>query len=200
MAHATPRALPILPATPPPRGDLTRLPILGRFLRWKHARTAVQVPLLLLAAVIIADGLFGPQSAPRNAAGVGPWVQWRGLVVLALLVAGNLFCMACPFMLPRRLAKRVLPADRSWPAWLRTKWLALALLVVFFWAYEALDLWDSPWLTAWLVVAYFAAAFVIDGFFKGAAFCKYVCPIGSFNFVNGLASPGEVRVRDVAVC
>jgi hypothetical protein len=194
------RELPIYHPTPTPRGDLTRAPVLGRFLRWKHARTAVQLPLLLLAGLIVADGLFGPSMAPQNVAGVAPWIQWRGLVVLALLVAGNLFCMACPFMLPRRLAKRLLPADRAWPAWLRTKWLALGLLVLFFWAYEALDLWASPWLTAWLVVTYFAAAFVIDGFFKGAAFCKHVCPIGSFNFVNSLASPGEVRVRDTAVC
>ena len=194
------RSLPVFQPTPPPRGDLTRAPVLGRFLRWKHARAAVQLPLLLLAAWIIADGLFGPQLAPQNAAGVGPWVQWRGLVVLALLLAGNLFCMACPFMLPRRLAKKLAPANRSWPAWLRGKWLALFLLLLFFWAYEALDLWASPWLTAWVVIAYFAAAFVIDGFFKGAAFCKYVCPIGSFNFVNSLASPGEVRVREAAVC
>ena len=200
MSETESRSLPVFQPTPPPRGDLTRMPVIGRFLRWKHARTAAQIPLLLLAAWIVIDGLLGPQMAPQNAAGVAPWVQWRGLVVLALLVAGNFFCMACPFMLPRRLAKKLLPADRAWPRWLKGKWLALFLLVLFFWAYEALDLWASPWLTAWLVVSYFAAALVIDGFFQGAAFCKYACPIGSFNFVNSLASPGEVRVRDVDVC
>lgn len=194
------RSLPVFQPAPPPKGDLTRAPVLGRFLRWKHARTAVQIPLLLLALWVVVDGFLGPQTAPENAAGVAPWVQWRGLVVLALLIAGNLFCMACPFMLPRRLAKKLLPASRSWPTWLKAKWLALGLLVLFLWAYEGLDLWNSPWLTAWLVVAYFTTAFVIDGFFKGAAFCKYVCPIGSFNFVNSLASPGEIRVRDTAVC
>lgn len=193
-------SLPLYHEVSPPRGDLTRAPVLGRFLRWKHARTAVQIPLLVLAVIIVADGLFGPRTSPQNAAGVAPWVQWRGLVVLGLLVFGNLFCMACPFMLPRRLAKKLLPAHRSWPASLQAKWLALFLLVLFFWGYEALDLWDSPWLTAWLVLAYFASAFVVDGFFKGAAFCKYVCPIGSFNFINSLASPGEVRVRDATVC
>ncbi|HUE77444.1 MAG TPA: hypothetical protein VMM83_05835 [Longimicrobiales bacterium] len=200
MALTAARPLPVFNPVPPPRGDLTRAPLLGRFLRWKHARTAVQIPLLLLAAVIVVDGFLGPEVGPENAAGVVPWVQWRGFVVLALLVVGNLFCMACPFMLPRRLARKLLPGERSWPVWLRGKWLALALLVLFFWAYEALDLWNSPWLTAWLVLAYFAAAFVVDGFFKGAAFCKHVCPIGSFNFVNGLASPAEVRVRDASIC
>ena len=49
-------------------------------------------------------------------------------------------------------------------------------------------------------MAYFAAAFVIDGLFRGASFCKYVCPIGQFNFVQSLVSPLEVKVRDPDVC
>ena len=104
-------------------------------------------------------GSGGPQLASKNLAGVLPWVHWRGFVVLALLIAGNLFCMACPFMLPRRLAKKLLPANRPWPKFIRSKWLAIGVLLVFFWAYEAFDLWASPWLTAWVVLTYFVAAF-----------------------------------------
>jgi hypothetical protein len=153
-----------------------------------------------VAVLVVVDGLFGPQLSPRNLAGVLPWVHWRGLVVLTLLVAGNAFCMACPFMLPRRLAKKILPRRRPWPRALRSKWLAASLLILFFWAYEALDLWASPWLTAWLVVAYFAGAFLIDGLFRGAAFCKHVCPIGQFHFVNSMVSPFEVAVRESERC
>jgi len=180
--------------------DLLRAPLLGAFLRWRHARSAMQTLTLLLAALILYDGFFGPQLAPQNLAGVLPWVHCRGFVVLALLLAGNIFCMACPFMLPRRLAKRLFPASRPWPSWLRGKWVAIALLVLFFWSYEAFDLWASPWLTAWVIVAYFAGAFTIDAIFQGATFCKYVCPIGQFNFVNALVSPLEVAVRDRAIC
>ena len=182
------------------RRDLLKAPLLGTFLRWRHARSALQLVLLGIAAVVITDGLFGPQLAPKNMAGILPWVHWRGFVALGLLVAGNLFCMACPFMLPRRLAKKILPGNRHWPRALRTKWLALFLLFLFLWAYEAFDLWASPWLTAWVALAYFAAAFVIDGFFRGAAFCKYLCPIGHFHFVNSLVSPLEVAIRDPGVC
>jgi hypothetical protein len=180
--------------------DLLRVPLLGRFLRWRHARLALQLPLALLAGLLIYDGLCGPQVGAMNFAGVLPWIHWRGLVILGLLVAGNLFCMACPFMLPRTLARRWLPRGRSWPRWLRSKWLAIVLLALFLWAYEALALWDSPWWTAWIALGYFVAAFVVDGFFRGAAFCKYLCPIGQFNFVQSLASPLEVKVRDPAVC
>jgi ferredoxin len=40
----------------------------------------------------------------------------------------------------------------------------------------------------------------VDGFFKHASFCKFVCPIGQFNFVASLVSPLEVKVRDHEVC
>ena len=59
---------------------------------------------------MIVDGCRGPQVAAMNLAGVLPWIHWRGLVVLGLLAAGNVSCMACPFLLPRTLARRWLPA------------------------------------------------------------------------------------------
>jgi cytochrome c oxidase assembly factor CtaG len=180
--------------------DLLRVPLLGRFLKWRHSRLTMQLPLVALAGVLILDGLRGPQVGAMNLAGVLPWIHWRGLLILSLLAAGNFFCMACPFLVPRTLARRWLPTGRSWPRWLRSKWLAVVLLVLFLWAYEAFSLWDSPWWTAWLALSYFVLAFTIDGFFRGAAFCKYVCPIGQFNFVQSLVSPLEVRVRDPAIC
>ena len=75
----------------------------------------MQIPVLLLAAWMIFDGLVGPQLAPKNLATVGTWLHYRGLTVLALLLAGNLFCMACPFMLTRArrpMAPRTLAEGR----------------------------------------------------------------------------------------
>jgi cytochrome c oxidase assembly factor CtaG/polyferredoxin len=203
--HPTPTgriALPLVTAKPSAeaRWDLLRLPLIGRFLKWRHARLTLQIPLFLLAALVIWDGLRGPQLSPMNLAGVLPWIHWRGLVVLGLLIAGNVFCMACPFLLPRTLARKWFPVGRAWPRWLRSKWLAVGLLVLFFWAYETFALWASPWWTAWIALAYFVAAFVIDSTFRGAAFCKYLCPIGQFHFVQSLVSPLEVGVRNLAVC
>jgi ferredoxin len=156
--------------------------------------------MLLVAIGVMADGFFGPQIGPLNLAGVLPWIHWRTFSVLALLMIGNLFCMACPFTLVRDMGRFVLPARLRWPRWLRTKWLPSALLLIYLWAYEAFGLWDSPWLTAWIIASYFTAALVIDGVFRGASFCKYVCPIGQFHFIGSLVSPGEIRVRSGKVC
>ena len=180
--------------------DWLRVPVLGRFLRWRHARTAMQIPLFALAVLMIVHGLFGPQLSARNSASLLTWIHFRGGVLIALLVAGNLFCMACPFMLPREIARRFLKPALHWPRWLRNKWLSLALFVLILFAYELFDLWSNPRWTAGLILAYFAGALVVDGLFKKASFCKWVCPIGQFNFVASTLSPLEVKVADPDVC
>jgi len=156
--------------------------------------------MFLLAVLVVIDGLLGPQMAPMNLAGVVPWTHWRGLTVFALLIVGNIFCFACPFNFARELGRRILPARWSWPRRFRSKWIAISLLLLFFWAYEAFSLWDSSRATAMLVIGYFAAAIVVDGLFTGASFCKYVCPIGQYQFIQSLVSPVEVGVRNLAVC
>jgi polyferredoxin len=180
--------------------DLLRAPLLGSFLRWKHNRTLMQMLLFGLAAVIIVDGLFGSPLAAKNVATVAAWVHYRGLVVLALLLAGNLFCASCPFILPRKLAKWLGRPGRRWPPFLRNKWLALAGLVGIVYFYELYDLWASPWLTAWVTVAYFAVAFVLEGFFTRNSFCLYVCPLGTFNFLYSTVSPLHITAKSLQTC
>jgi polyferredoxin len=183
-----------------PKINLLHIPFIGRFLRWRWGRLIPQLALLLVAALVIYDGFTGPELAPANNATVLVWVHYRGFVVLALLLAGNLFCAACPFTLPRTLARRLSLAGGRFPRRLRTKWLALASLLLIFWLYEWLDLWASPALTAWVVIAYFAAAYALEAWFTESPFCKYVCPLGAFNFVHSTVSPLQITEVDREVC
>lgn len=185
---------------PQPRNDLLRWPGIGRFLRWRYGRLAGQLVLLLVSLLILYDGFTGPQFAPENLATNIVWLQYRGFVMLALLLAGNLFCMNCPFTIPRSLARRWSISGIRWPRPLRNKWLALAVLFFYFFLYEWLDLWSSPWLTAWIVVAYFASAFVLELFFSESPFCKYVCPLGTFNYVGSTISPLQITVARQDTC
>jgi len=180
--------------------DLLRAPIVGRLLRWPHTRRLLQLMLLVVAAAVVLHGLLGSPIAPRNLATVLTAIHWRGLLVLALLAVGNLFCTACPMILVRDAGRRVVMPTRRWPRWLRRKWIAIALLVAILFAYELFDVWELPRATAWLVLAYFGAALLIDLTFTGASFCKYVCPIGQFNFIASTMSPTELQVKDAAAC
>jgi ferredoxin len=183
-----------------PPFDLLKVPLIGRFLRWRHSRTVLAIPLLAVSIVMILQGLLGPTLSPKNLATVLTWVHFRGALVLVLLLAGNLFCLACPFMLVRNAMRRFVKPRFTWPRALRNKWVPAALIALILFCYELFSLWSSPSLTAWVIVGYFVAVLVVDGLFKHAAFCKYVCPIGQFNFVAATSSPLEVAVRDQEVC
>jgi ferredoxin len=186
---------------PAPRApDLLRWPGVGPFLRWRHARATLQLVLLAAAAAVALHGWLGPQLAPRNLATVATWVHYRGLLVIGLVAAGNLFCTGCPFVLVRDAGRRLRRPTRRWPSRLRTKWIGLALLVAVLFAYELLDLWAWPRATVVLLLAYFAGALLVDLTFRGAAFCKYVCPIGQYNFVASTLAPLEIRIRDAGTC
>lgn len=180
--------------------DLLKVPFVGWLLRARYGRMSLQAIAMIIAIAVIVHGLFGHPMGSMNLAGIIPWIYARALGVIALLAVGNLFCMACPFTLPRELGRKLSLATRAWPKPLRNKWLAAALMLTFFWAFEVFAFWDTPARTAWLVIAYFVTAFVVDSLFRGASFCKYVCPVGQFNFVGSLLSPLELKSADRSVC
>lgn len=180
--------------------NILRVPLVGSFLHWRYARPALQCVLLIVAAGMVWHGLFGPQLAARNLATVLTSIHWRGFLIVAIVAAGNLFCTACPMVLARDMSRRLAHPALRWPRWLRGKWLGIVLLAAVLFAYELFDLWSLPRATAWLVLGYFGLAIVIDTLFKGAAFCKHVCPIGQFNFLASTMAPTELRIVERETC
>ena len=110
---------------PSPLSICCALPLIGDLLKWRHARTLLQIPLFIISVAMILHGLFGPALAPRNLATTLTWVHFRGALVLVLLFAGNFFCLACPFMLVRNLARKFFRPVRNWPRRLRNKWFSI---------------------------------------------------------------------------
>jgi polyferredoxin len=180
--------------------DILHVRALGKMLRLRWGRLIFQIPLFFLLALIVYDGFTGPQFAPENTATVLAWVHYRGLVMLVLLMAGNFFCMGCPFTLPRTIARRLSIRGGRWPARLRSKWLSVLSLFGIFWLYEWLDLWASPLLTAWVAIAYVLLSFALEAWFSESPFCKYICPLGAFNFTFSMLSPLQITERDRQVC
>ena len=163
-------------------------------------RRTAQTIMFVIALFVIVDGLLGPRLAPMNLAGILPWIWWRGLVIIAILVAGNVFCWACPFMFVREIAKKLPLGKHRWPTLLRNKWLAAILFVAWLVMYETVSPWNAPAFTAWIVIGYFVAAFIVDAIFRGASFCKWVCPIGQFHFILSMLSPFEIKALSKSTC
>ncbi|MFV0446827.1 MAG: cytochrome c oxidase assembly protein [Planctomycetaceae bacterium] len=184
--------------------------VLSSFFKSAVVRKCFRVVVLLLTVCVVVDGIAGPQVAPLNLAGVLPWIHWRGLLVIALVLGGNFFCMVCPFTALNGMIGAAGPSKARqsvgfskllrWPDQLRTKWLAVGILLLFYWAYECFALWDRPKATSIIIVCFFAGAYLLNRLFREAPFCKYVCPIGQFNFVQSLLSPSTVAVASTSVC
>jgi cytochrome c oxidase assembly factor CtaG/polyferredoxin len=180
--------------------DWLHAPVVGAALRLHNGRRVLQGFSFVLIAAVILDGLFGVQVGPMNLAGATVWNVVRPLSLVLLLFAANVFCFACPFTLPREVFRRFGIPQLRWPERLSSKWPAVALLVLFFWAYEQFALWNSPRATALLLLGYVAAATIINSVFRGASFCKYVCPVGQFNFIASMFAPVELGARSQEVC
>ena len=194
-------ALPVLSApVSRVRFDATRLPLIGAVLRSPTGRLALRLGVLLLAALVVLDGLAGPGDAATSLAGTWPWTHWRGLAAVSVVAAGNLACMGCPLIAPRTVLRRWIRPGLRWPAALRGKWLVATLVAMWLVAYEALAWWNAPALTAWLIIGLVASATLVDLVFEGSAFCQWLCPVGQWNMAMSVASPVQVGVRDAEVC
>ena len=99
----------------------------------------LQIPLLVVSVAMILHGLLGPSLAPKNLATTLSWVHFRGALVLVLLCAGNFFCLACPFMLVRKMARRFFRPRFNWPQKLRNKWLSVGLFALILFVYELFE-------------------------------------------------------------
>jgi cytochrome c oxidase assembly factor CtaG len=187
-----------------PRRQRAAPPRVGSGRSWivsRRLRRGAQWVLAAIAAGVMLDGFLGPQiPSSENLAGVLPWTYWRPLSLFALLALGNLFCGICPLTLSRNLAARLLGRPFRWPQWLQNKWLPGALFVFYLWSYEMLDLWDRPRATAAWIAGFFVLCFLVEGLFRRGTFCRYVCPVGQFQFVHAALSPNEVRPLSPSIC
>ncbi len=195
-----PRLRPLNPA--PTRDKPTRAPLgQGAWIGSRKMRRGIQWLLAGLALVVVLDGLLGPSvPSSENLAGVLPWTYWRGMTLVALALLGNFFCAVCPFTLSRNLSARLLGRPFRWPGWLRNRWLSAALFLLYLWSYEVFELWDRPMATAAWIIGFFLACFWVEGLFPRGTFCRYVCPIGQFQFVHASLSPREVQSLSAEVC
>jgi polyferredoxin len=68
-------------------------------------------------------------------------------------------------------------------------------LAVIFWSQAALDMWQRPTATAWLLLAMLGSALVFALLFEGRTWCRYVCPLGQMVATFARASIVEVRAN-----
>jgi hypothetical protein len=198
LALAGMRLAAVRAAGAPP--DLLAVPRLARVLTAPMLKPALQLPLLLVTAVVVVLGLVDVQDAGVNVAPRLTWTIWWASVIFTLVAAGRVWCVACPFGALNEWTARATGAWRRLPRVFRNLWWATAAFMLLTWADEMLGVVRRPAVTAWIIVAIAAAAVIIGLRYERRSFCRYLCPIGGVLGLYAMTAPVELRAKSGAVC
>ena len=167
--------------------DLLRTPILGPILRYRHFRRSHSGAMLLLAAVVAIDGFFGPQVAPMNSG-------WRAAVDSLARTGRDRAADGRKSFLH---GVSIHASARSRPK-VRAPSLSLAEPIALqvdrgracsprtCGRMRRLRFGIVPARPPGSSSAISSRRSSSIRVFKGASFCKYVCPIGQFHFVHSI--------------
>jgi hypothetical protein len=180
--------------------DLLRLPWLRRLLTWPALQPALQAPVLLLTVAVVWLGFVDVQDGGRNLATKLTWTIWWAGIIFTFVLAGRVWCLACPFGALNEWTARLAGAARRLPRPLRNIWWATAAFVLLTWADELLGVVRSPVVTAWLLVFFAALAVAVGLVYERRSFCRYLCPIGGVIGIYSMTAPVELRPRSAATC
>jgi transcriptional regulator with AAA-type ATPase domain/NAD-dependent dihydropyrimidine dehydrogenase PreA subunit len=183
---------------------LDAYPKLRQFLRspWWPDRINYGLTLWLFP-IIVAIGLFGPQSRDSNVALNLFWAWWWPVVLLLFPFLGRIWCSVCPFMiygeLVQKLSLKWWPRQlRPWPRQQAEQWGGWYLFGLF----SLILLWEEIWnlentayLSSCLLLLITAGAVVFSLLFERRFWCRYLCPIGGMNGMFAKLAMIELRAQ-----
>lgn len=144
----------------------------------------------------------------ENFATVFVWYIWWPLLILFLIpFASRIWCAMCPIPAAGEWLQRKsfieksegsFGLNRRWPGKLRTP--LIGLLIFLFISIFHMVFISNPLATATLMLGLSIAALAFYLVFEKRAYCRYVCPIGSFLGLYSMTSSLELRATDRDVC
>ena len=180
--------------------NLLAIPWLRRIIGSRAFQPALQIPCLAMTAIIVYAGFFDVQDGGVKLATKLTWTIWWAGVIFTFVLAGRVWCVACPFGAMNEWTARVSGAWRRLPRVFRNVWWATALFVALTWADELLGVVRSPSTTAWIIVGFAALAVAVGLRYERRSFCRHLCPIGGLIGIYSMTAPIELRAKDASVC
>ena len=160
----------------------------------------LQLLLLVVTGLVVFLGFRDVQDGGMNLATKLTWTIWWAGIIFTFVLAGRVWCVACPFGALNEWTARLAGACRRLPRPFRNIWWATGAFVLLTWADEYLGVVRSPRVTAWIVV-FFLALTVATGFlYERRSFCRFLCPIGGLIGIYSMAAPLELRAKDASTC
>ncbi|MFN3598534.1 MAG: 4Fe-4S binding protein [Aquificaceae bacterium] len=163
--------------------DIFGMPLLSFFFKNKYMLTLYRLFTLFLLIYAIAYGFINPTKENIFTKAVFWSIFWPFFMVISLPTLGNVFCMVCPHgFLGKHITKFGL--KRRPPRWLANPYIGLIgsnILAYWFVLYTFPGLLRDPFFTAGFFLFFTLLSMLFFFLFRGMAYCKYICPIGSVN-------------------
>jgi len=180
--------------------DLLRVGWIRRLLTSRGLQPSLQIPLLVLMGVVVVLGFLDVPDAGRNLATKLTWTIWWAGIIFTFVLAGRVWCLACPFGALNEWTARLAAPRRRLPRPFRNLWWATGMFVLLTWADEQLGVVRSPRVTAAIVLFFAAAAVAVGLFYERRSFCRHLCPIGGLIGIYSMTAPLELRAKSASVC
>ncbi len=183
---------------------LNAYPKLRQFLRSPWWPTRINYGLTLwLFPLIVAIGLFGPQTRDQSLVLNLFWAWWWPVMLLLFPFLGRIWCSVCPFMiygeLTQTLSLKLWPRQlRPWPRQQAERWGGWFLFGLFSLILLWEELWDlenTAYLSSCLLLLITAGAVIFSLLFERRFWCRYLCPIGGMNGLFAKLSFLELRAQ-----
>jgi transcriptional regulator with AAA-type ATPase domain/NAD-dependent dihydropyrimidine dehydrogenase PreA subunit len=156
-----------------------------------------QIVVAIMFVFVVILGIWGNPSPDSNISLLLVWANWEPLLILSCLLLARIWCSFCPIGFFSNLVRKLkLKRLKIPPQYLNFGYFISAFgLAVIFWSQAALDMWERPSETAWLLLAMLGSAVLFALFFEGRTWCRYVCPLGQMVATFARASIVEVRAN-----
>ena len=164
------------------RKDLFGIPVLGFLFKNKHALLFYRLLSLFLFLYALIYGFLYPTREENAFTTAIFWsLFWPFFMVITLNTLGSVFCMVCPLGFLGRNIQKVGLKLRP-PKWLRSPFIGIVLsniLAYWFILYTFPGLLRKPVVASVFFSVFLLVSILVFFLFRGMAFCKYLCPVGS---------------------
>ncbi len=156
-------------------------------------RAIVGVFFILVLTILF----FGPVTAKENIGLTLSWIVGWPLLIFAFFFLARTWCSICGLSVPGWLAQMVLKPQRPTPQFIKqySGWIMTTLCILLFWIETTWNAYESPRLTAWIILTITLGSLFFSIFFKRRVWCRYLCPLGAINALFSMPSILELRAN-----
>lgn len=177
--------------------NILRIPGVKNFLKSPVFPVVPRFVVGLVLLATIAALIFGPSEAGRNIGITMSWAIGWPLLFFSFFFLARTWCSVCTLAVPGKLAQAIVKPDRPTPQFIKkySGWLMAVLCIMVLWIELVWDAYNSPLLTASIILAVSAGSFIFSIFYKRRVWCRYLCPLGAVNAIFAMPSVLELRAN-----